>query len=101
MKKNITKDSGPETLEVISDAGKFNQWMYQTIKPYCSGNILEIGSGIGNISQFFLADNKKISLSDLSTYYFKILDAKFGSYPNLKSLFTLDFAEKELESYIS
>lgn len=97
MKKNITKDSGPETLEVISDAGKFNQWMYQTIKPYCSGNILEIGSGIGNISQFFLADNKKISLSDLSTDYFKILDAKFGSYPNLKSLFTLDFAEKELE----
>ena len=88
---------GTETLEVISEAGKFNQWMYQTIKPYCSGNILEVGSGIGNISQFFLNDNFNVSLSDLSADYFKILESKFSGFDNLKGLFTLDFAEKELE----
>lgn len=97
MDKIHIKDSGPETLEVISEAENFNRWMYQTIKPYCSGNILEVGSGIGNISQFFLAGNQEISLSDLSTDYFKILESKFASFPNLKGLFTLDFAEKELE----
>jgi len=89
--------SGTDTLEVISDAGKFNQWMYDTIKPYCSGNILEVGSGIGNISQYFLNDNFEISLSDLSNDYFKILEQKFSGFSNLKGLFTLDFAEKELE----
>jgi len=89
--------SGTDTLEVISEAGKFNRWMYETIKPYCSGNILEIGSGIGNISQYFLNDNFEISLSDLSADYFRILESKFGSFSNLKGLFTLDFAEKELE----
>jgi SAM-dependent methyltransferase len=98
MDKIQVKDSGPETLDVISEADNFNRWMYQTIKPHCSGNILEVGSGIGNISQFFLADNQEISLSDLSTDYFRILENKFSSYPNLKSLFTLDFAEKELET---
>ncbi|MBA4409669.1 MAG: class I SAM-dependent methyltransferase [Odoribacter sp.] len=97
MDKIQVKDSGPETLEVISVADNFNRWMFQTIKPHCTGNILEVGSGIGNISQFFLADNLEISLSDLSTDYFKILESKFGSFPNLKGLFTLDFAEKELE----
>ncbi|HEY3369275.1 MAG TPA: class I SAM-dependent methyltransferase [Prolixibacteraceae bacterium] len=95
--KNDDYKSGTDTLEVISDAGNFNQWMYDTIKPYCSGNILEIGSGIGNISQYFLNDHFDISLSDLSSDYFKILENKFSGYDNLKGLFTLDFAEKELE----
>jgi SAM-dependent methyltransferase len=95
--KNEEYKSGTDTLEVISDAGKFNQWMYDTIKPHCSGNVLEIGSGIGNISQYFLNDHFDISLSDLSNDYFKILESKFGGYANLKGLFTLDFAEKDLE----
>ncbi len=96
-KKDVEYKSGTDTLEVISEAGNFNQWMYDTIKPYCSGNILEVGSGIGNISQYFLNDNFEISLSDLSNDYFKILETKFNGFSNLKGLFTLDFAEKELE----
>jgi SAM-dependent methyltransferase len=95
--KNHEYKSGTDTLEVISDAGKFNQWMYDTIKPFCTGNILEIGSGIGNISQYFLNDNFEISLSDLNNDYFRILEQKFSGFGNLKGLFTLDFAEKELE----
>jgi SAM-dependent methyltransferase len=97
MKKEVEYKSGTDTLEVISDAENFNHWMYQTIKPHCSGNILEVGSGIGTISQFFLTDNFEISLSDLSRDYFKILENKFSGYKNLNGLFTLDFAEKELE----
>lgn len=97
MERNTEYNSGTETLEVISDAGRFNRWMYETIKPYCSGKVLEIGSGIGNISQFFLNDHFDISLSDLSNDYFKILEQKFEGFENLKNLFCLDFAEKDLE----
>ena len=46
--------SGMATLEAINSADKFNKWMYDTIQPFCAGNILEIGSGIGNISKFFI-----------------------------------------------
>ncbi len=96
--KTEYNSSGNDTLEVISDAVNFNTWMFETIKPYCSGNILEVGSGIGNISQFFIDDNFDISLSDLSNDYFKLLEDRFGGNKNLKGVFTLDFAEKELES---
>ena len=60
---------GIETLEAISIAHNFNRWMYQTISPYCKGKILEIGSGIGNISKQFIQDNRDITLSDIRENY--------------------------------
>jgi 2-polyprenyl-3-methyl-5-hydroxy-6-metoxy-1,4-benzoquinol methylase len=88
---------GTDTLEVISEAQHFNRWMYETIKPHCSGEILEIGSGIGNISQFFIQDGAQISLSDIENSYFPRLKEKFGESKNLKGMYRLDFSDKNLE----
>jgi len=88
---------GTDTLEVISEADNFNQWMYETIKPHCSGQILEIGSGIGNISRFFINDGAEISLSDIESSYFPRLKEKFGDRDNLKGMYLLDFSDKNLE----
>jgi SAM-dependent methyltransferase len=68
---------GLATLNAIAVADKFNEWMYETIKPYCSGSILEVGSGTGNISQFFLRDGLHITLSDIRSQYCQILTEKF------------------------
>ncbi len=70
---------GLTTLTVIEKADRFNNWMYTTIAPYCSGKILEIGSGIGNISQFFIQNNQDITLSDLRDNYCEILKQKFSN----------------------
>ncbi len=69
---------GMEILSVIEKADNFNEWMYQTIKPFVKGRILEIGSGIGNISQFFLRDKYDITLSDIRDSYCDKLRQKFG-----------------------
>ncbi|PIF06032.1 MAG: methyltransferase type 12 [Draconibacterium sp.] len=89
---------GTDTLEVISVADNFNRWMYETIKPHCKGEVLEIGSGIGNISQFFLNDGFNITLSDIEKSYFPRLKEKFGKYQNLKGMFRLDFSDNNLET---
>lgn len=68
---------GQETLEAITDADKFNKWMYATIQPHCSGKILEVGSGIGNISSFFIEDKSDITLSDVRQNYVEILEKQF------------------------
>jgi 2-polyprenyl-3-methyl-5-hydroxy-6-metoxy-1,4-benzoquinol methylase len=70
---------GLETLDVIAGADKFNRWMYDTISPFCSGRILEIGSGIGNISQFFATEQRDIVLSDIRDNYCAALAQKFGA----------------------
>lgn len=77
---------GQETLEAITDADKFNRWMYDTIRPHCSGRILEVGSGIGNISSFFIDNKQDLTLSDVRQNYVDILAQKF---PN-QDAFLLD-----------
>jgi SAM-dependent methyltransferase len=89
---------GTDTLKVISVAGNFNYWMYRTIAKHCSGDILEIGSGIGNISGFFIGNNASISFSDFDKSYFPELMEKYEGNPNLKGIYHLDFSDEKLES---
>ena len=69
---------GLVTLDAISSADKFNKWIYDAIHPFCQGTILEIGSGIGNISQFFIREKSDIYLSDIRLNYREIVKDKFG-----------------------
>ena len=86
-------EEGAEILETISKADKFNYWMYQTILPYCSGEILEIGSGIGNISKYFINDGCNITLSDIRANYCDKLSATFESHKNFSGVKQLDLVD--------
>lgn len=74
--KDLDKE-GLETLLAISEADAFNKWMYTVIAPYLNGDILEIGSGIGNISRYFISHNKQITLSDIRNKYCGFLSDHF------------------------
>ncbi len=92
---------GLETLEVISGADRFNRWMYNTIKPFCSGNILELGSGIGNISGQFLTDGEKITLTDIRPHYCSFLEKNYGSFDTLQEVLEMDIVDPEFDKKFS
>jgi len=102
---STNNDISLDTLSVIKKAENFNRWMYKTIKPYCSGQILEIGSGIGNISQFFLRDGYHMTLSDIRSDYCENLRSQLSAFGNLKGIIRLDIVhsdfEKEYRSHFS
>ncbi len=90
-------DKGHITLNVIEKADLFNEWMYKTITVYSKGRILEIGSGIGNISKYFIRDNKEIVLSDIDDNYCKILKEKFN-----KTVLNIDLVHPDFDKeYLS
>ena len=89
---------GMETLNVVSEADQFNNWMYNTIKPYCSGKILEIGSGIGNISKYFLDDNQNITLSDIRQNYVDILKKQFQDQSSLNDVMLVDIVDPDFDT---
>ena len=95
MKKEIKEVDleGLVTLNVIEKADQFNEWMYDTISSNCNGRILEIGSGIGNISKFFIRDKKEIVLSDLRNNYCEIVKQKYAN----KEVIKIDLVHTDFE----
>jgi len=89
---------GLRTLETIAKADKFNKWMFRTILPYCSGRILEIGSGIGNISQFFLESGYRITLSDIRNKYCDDLRQNFHEANTLDDVLLINLADQDFEN---
>lgn len=85
---------GEKTLKAIASADKFNEWMYSCIKNYCNGRILEIGSGIGNISKYFISDSSDIVLSDIRSQYRNYLNTLTGS----PTVIDLDIVDSEFDS---
>lgn len=86
---------GRGTLDVISVADKFNRWMFQAIQPFAKGDILEIGSGIGNISSHVLENNFQLMLSDFRSEYCEELRNKFSTYPNILGVRRIDLVDPE------
>lgn len=92
-------EEGLETLNVLSQANLFNEWMYKTIQPYCSqNNVLEIGSGVGNISEFFIRNKHTIFLSDLRENYKEILLERFSHDKNIIDFQTIDLVAENFEA---
>lgn len=90
--------AGLQTLELFSATHAFNQWMFDAIKRYCSGNILEIGSGIGNLSALILGQSHTLTLSDQKAGYCKLLQTKFEGMPGFREVVQLDLSDPELIS---
>ncbi len=89
---------GETTLNVVAVADKFNKWMYNSIKDFTKGNVLEIGSGIGNISIFFINDGKMITLSDIRNNYCEKLKVAFSGYNNVEDVIVIDIADKDFDN---
>src|SRR5579871_6082290 len=101
MLSPVSDASGLETLEIFADTDKFNSWLFETLAKYCNDNILEIGSGIGNISELLLQKFIDVTLSDLRKEYCEMLQEKFGSNNHLGGIWQIDLSENTFENKYS
>ncbi|MNR80341.1 Demethylrebeccamycin-D-glucose O-methyltransferase [compost metagenome] len=77
------KAVGNETLERISGAlSRYNEWMFAQLSPALGEEILEVGAGIGNLSAF-VADRRRVCLTDVNATYLNQLNDRFGQQTNV------------------
>jgi SAM-dependent methyltransferase len=77
--------AGADTLEIMAAAPRYNAWMYDAIAAAIGRRILEVGSGIGNLSAFFLARGpERLVLTDLDPFYRDRLSARFAGRPEVR-----------------
>lgn len=86
---------GQATLEAIAAAPRFNAWMYRETSRRLTGRILEIGSGIGNISEQFLRDGRSLMLSDIRENYCEQLQEAFGNEPTCLGVRLIDLVHPD------
>jgi len=77
--------AGAETLAIMAAAPNYNTWMYQVIAPYVGRRVLEVGSGIGNMSaQIFEAGAEHLVLTDMDEWYRDRLRARFAGQASVR-----------------
>ncbi len=86
----VEKDAN--TLFRFSHTHRFNKWMAQVIAPYIGDRVLEIGSGIGNITQPLLPRERYIC-SDIDPLHIHTLKNTFYGRPNVR-IIQMDIAGK-------
>ena len=77
--------AGAETLEIMAAAPNYNAWMYDAIAPYLGRSVLEVGSGIGNMSEQMLKRGvDRLVLTDMDPWYREQLASRFADRPEVR-----------------
>jgi len=82
---------GKQTLEIMKSAPLYNRWLLSLLKKHLSGNILEIGAGIGNFT-LYLQKYGTVTALDIDKYYISKLK-KIVTKPDLAGYGDIEKAE--------
>lgn len=86
-------DSGKVTLDALECAPQFNQWMYESVKPWIGNRVAELGVGRGNLSRH-IRQHEEVLLTDYRIDYLRELKARWSHQPRL-SIGKLDMTARE------
>ncbi|MBL8211692.1 MAG: glycosyltransferase [Bryobacterales bacterium] len=82
--KDIYTHSGGQTLDALTAAPRFNSWMAETVKPYLGETVLEIGAGIGNLTQTLAPKRRRYIATDIDEEHLARLSNRFSHRPTLE-----------------
>jgi SAM-dependent methyltransferase len=69
---------GGRTLEAFADTPRLNAWLYGKLAPHIHGDVLEIGSGIGNMTALIAGSATSMVATDMEAHYLEALRARFA-----------------------
>ena len=94
-----TEDIVYQTLLRMSKLQRYNQWIFLKFHPFLGRRVLEIGSGVGNITKFLL-DRDLVIATDVEPQYLQLLKNNFQKYKKFL-IEHLDISGSEMERYRS
>ena len=94
-----TEDIVYQTLQNMKRLHRYNRWIFSNFRPFLGRRVLEIGSGIGNITKFLL-DRDLVIATDVEPKYLSLLKNTFGKYRKF-TVEGLSIPGAEMERYRS
>jgi len=77
-------DVGAITLRRMATLAPYNRWLHERFEHYLGNRILEVGSGVGNQTRFFVHEREKVVASDIEPHYLRELTSRFGDRQNVR-----------------
>lgn len=94
LSRDIYVEHGPEILDTLAGAQRFNRWMADTIRPWIGQRVLEIGAGIGNLSRHLAPGRKLYWTGDIDEEHIARIRQRLAHRPNFRAM-RLDLANPE------
>jgi glycosyltransferase involved in cell wall biosynthesis len=80
----VQDEYGSQMLGRLSHASRYNAWLADAIRDYCGNRVLEIGSGVGNITKHLIPRAEYVA-SDINPLYLTTLTALTDDRPYLRT----------------
>jgi glycosyltransferase involved in cell wall biosynthesis len=77
-------DVGAITLRRMATLAPYNRWLHERVQHYLGKRILEVGSGVGNQTRFFVDERERVICSDIEPHYLRELQGRFGERTNVR-----------------
>ncbi len=82
---DIYTEHGPDILDTLSRANRFNRWMADTVSPYLGDEVLELGAGMGNLTRLVASRKRRYIATDIDTEHLSRLEARLHHRPNIET----------------
>ena len=76
-------DVGAVTLRRMARLGVYNRWLHDQFDSYLGRRVLEVGSGVGNQTRYFV-DRDRVIASDIEPHYVQELKGTVGQRSNVR-----------------
>ncbi|MBP7677410.1 MAG: glycosyltransferase [Thermoanaerobaculia bacterium] len=76
-------DVGAMTLRRMERLAPYNEWLHDRFDAALGQRVLEVGSGVGNQTRFFV-ERERVVASDVEVHYVRELTARFGNRSNVR-----------------
>jgi glycosyltransferase involved in cell wall biosynthesis len=85
LRRDIYLDDGARILDALAQTPRFNRWMAASIRPWVGARVLEIGAGIGNLSQYLAPRRQRYIATDIDSEHLARLHVRFQNRPNMRT----------------
>ena len=76
-------DVGAVTLRRMARLGVYNRWLHDQFDSFLGRRVLEVGSGVGNQTRYFV-DRDRVIASDIEPHYVQELKGTVGQRSNVR-----------------
>ena len=95
-------DVGAITLRRMATLSPYNRWLHERFEKYLGKRILEVGSGVGNQTRYFVDNRELVIASDIEPHYLRELLGRFGERNNVRiASYTFPLSDRDRGDLVS